>query len=397
MKGTPTDNEGLPDQPKLARDVSVERERVMSTAVQITTDTATEKRDALVERLLQSTSGTMDIFTVYLGDQLGFYKVLREDGALTSTELASRTGAHERYVREWLEQQTVAGILEVEDAGVGAENRRYYLPPGHEEVLADFDNPNFLPPLAQTVVGAVGPLSNVLEAYRNGGGVPYEEYGKVFREGQGRLNRVSFLQNLGQEWIPTMPDVDARLKSDAPARVADIGCGVGWSSIGIAKAYPNIRVDGFDLDAPSIELAQANVEAAGVADRVKFHVRDAGDPELAGRYDLVMALECVHDLSRPVVVLDAMRRLAKDSGAVLVVDERVGDQFTSTGNEIEWLMYGFSVLHCLPAGMAEQPSVGTGTVMRPSTLRGYAQDAGFADIEILPIDNFFFRFYRLCM
>jgi 2-polyprenyl-3-methyl-5-hydroxy-6-metoxy-1,4-benzoquinol methylase len=339
----------------------------------------------------------MDIFTVFLGDQLGFYGVLAEDGALTSTELARRTGTHERYAREWLEQQTVAGLLEVEDANVEAENRRYYLPPGHEEVLAHVDNPNFLPPLAQTVVGAVSPLSNVLQAYRSGGGVPYAKYGKIFREGQGRLNRVSFLQNLGHEWIPAMPDVDARLKSDATARVADIGCGVGWSSIGIAKAYPNIRVDGFDLDRPSIELARANAEEAGVADRVKFYVRDAGDPELAGKYDLVMALECVHDLSRPVEVLDAMRRLAKEGGAVLVVDERVGDRFTSSGNEVEWLMYGFSVLHCLPAGMAEQPSVATGTVMRPSTLRRYAQEAGFTDIEILPIDNFFFRFYRLCL
>ena len=163
----------------------------------------------------------------------------------------------------------------------------------------------------------------------------------------------------------------------------------------MANAYPNIRVDGFDLDEASVVEANQNVEAAGLADRVQVLLKDAGDPALAGQYDLVTAFECVHDMSDPVSALASMKRLAGDTGTVIVADERVGEKFTPTGNEVEQIMYGFSVFHCLPVGMADHPSVGTGTVMRPDTLRGYARAAGFADIEILPLENYFFNFYQM--
>lgn len=209
------------------------------------------------------------------------------------------------------------------------------------------------------------------------------------------MNRGAFLQLLGREWLPSIPDVHNRLQSEPPAQVADIGCGAGWSSIGIAQSYARVQVEGFNLDEPSVEMARDNAWESGVAKRVTFAARDVGDPELAGRYDLVTAFECIHDMSQPVVVLRAMRQMVKDGGAVIAVDERAGETFTPSGNEIEGLLYGFSVMHCLPASMAEHPSAGTGTVMRPSTLSAYAREAGFREVEILPIDNFFFRFYRL--
>jgi 2-polyprenyl-3-methyl-5-hydroxy-6-metoxy-1,4-benzoquinol methylase len=354
-----------------------------------------KERDSFVERILKSTSGAFDIFTIYIGDRLGYYRALAAVGPLTSTELAARTGTHERYVREWLEQQTVSGILEVEDDAAPAESRRYRLPAGHEDVLVERDSLNYLAPLAQLVVGVTRPMPAVLDAYRRGTGVPLAEYGKDFLEGQAGVNRASFLFELGSAWLPAMPEVHARLLADPPARVADIGCGAAWSCIGIARSYPEVQVDGYDLDEPSIELGRANVEEAGLSDRVTLHARDAADPELAGRYDLVTAFECIHDMSDPVSVLAAMRRMAADGGAVLVVDERVNDRFTARGNDVEWMMYGWSVLHCLPVGMSQQPSVGTGTVMRADTFQRYAREAGYRAIEVLPIDNFFFRFYRL--
>jgi 2-polyprenyl-3-methyl-5-hydroxy-6-metoxy-1,4-benzoquinol methylase len=204
-----------------------------------------------------------------------------------------------------------------------------------------------------------------------------------------------FLRQLGSEWLPTMPDVHARLMADPPARIADLGCGAGWSSIGMAQSYPKVVVDGFDSDQASVELARGNATAAGLADRVKFHVRDAGSPELAGRYDLVTAFECLHDMAQPVGALRVMRHLAGDRGAVLVVDERVGDVFTAAGSDVEWMMYGWSILHCLPVGKAETPSAETGTVLRSGTLRHYAEEAGFRRVEVLGIENLFFRFYRL--
>jgi 2-polyprenyl-3-methyl-5-hydroxy-6-metoxy-1,4-benzoquinol methylase len=367
----------------------------MSTILQPTN--AADSRDALVERLLQSTSGAFDIFTIHIGDRLGLYEVLADDGPLTSVELSNRTGTNERYMREWLEQQTVVGILAVEDAEMPARERRFYLPVGHEEVLVNRDSLDYLAPLTQLVAGAVSPLSTVLEAYRSGRGVPFAAYGDDLREGQARMNRAMFLRQLGEEWLPSIDDVHARLESDPPARVADVGCGYGWSSIGIAKSYPRVLVDGIDVDEPSIERARLNIAEASpsVRSRVRFQGRDAGDPALAERYDLVTAFECVHDMSDPVAVLRSMRRMVKEDGAVIIVDERVGDSFTPNGNEVEWLMYGFSVLHCLPVGMVDQPSAATGTVMRTGTLERYAREAGYSGVEVLPIDHFFFRFYRL--
>jgi SAM-dependent methyltransferase len=354
-----------------------------------------KERDALVERLLASTAGTFDIFTIYIGDRLGFYRTLAEGGPSTAGELAQRTGTYERYVREWLEQQTVAGMLKVEDENVDARSRRYRLTPGHREVLVDRDSLNYLTPLVQMVVGAVRPMYQVLKAYRSGKGVPYPYYGEDFREGQAGMNRAMFLRQLGSEMLPSIPEVHQRLMADPPARVADIGCGGGWSSIGMAQSYPKALVDGYDLDEPSVKLAQANVADAGLSDRVSIHLRDAADPSLKGAYDLVTAFECVHDMSDPVAALRTMLGLTREGGFVLVMDERVGDRFTARGNEVEWMMYGWSVLHCLPVGKADRHSAETGTVMRPETLKRYAAEAGFCDVEILPIDNFFFRFYRL--
>jgi 2-polyprenyl-3-methyl-5-hydroxy-6-metoxy-1,4-benzoquinol methylase len=353
-----------------------------------------QQRDAFVERLLKATAGVFDIFSIYIGDRLGFYRALAEGAPLTAAEVASRTGTHERYVREWLEQQTVAGILEVEDAAAAA-TRRFRLPPGHAEVLVERDSLNYLAPLAQLVVGATHPLAAVLAAYRHGGGVPYGDYGADLRDGQAGMNRAMFLHLLGKEWLPSIPDLHARLLADPPARVADIGCGAGWSSIAIAQSYPKVVVDGFDFDEPSVELARRHARESGCDDRVRFHVRDAGDSELAGGYDLVTAFECLHDMAQPVAALRVMRRLARQGGTVLIMDERVGESFTAAGSQFEWMMYGWSVLHCLPAGMADQPSAGTGTVLRLPTLQRYAAEAGFQRVEVLPIEHSFFRFYRL--
>jgi len=362
--------------------------------------TAPAPAEAFAERIFRAAGGAMEIFSVYLGDRLGFYQVLGEDGPCTSLELARRTGAHERYAREWLEQQAVIGILQVDDPALAPAARRFRLPAAHAEALARPDAPAYVAPLAQAIAGAVLPLPAVVEAFRTGSGVPFTAYGPDLREGQARMNRTILLRQLGEEWIPALPDLDARLRSDPPARVADIGCGGGWSSIGVARNYPRAVVDGFDLDAASIELAQANLRetAAGAEDlsaRVRFQVRDAADEELAGEYDLVMAFECVHDMSDPVGVLRTARRLLRPGGQVLIMDERTAERFDPEAGGFEWLLYGFSILHCLPAAMAEQPSADTGTVMRTETLRGYAREAGFAEFEVLPIGNEMFRFYRL--
>ena len=359
------------------------------------TDTDAAARDALAERLFGAALGAYEIMTVHLGDRLGLYRALREHGAATSGELAAATGSHERYAREWLEQQAVAGILEVDDAGAPPDERRYRLPPGHAEVLVDRESLAHVTPMARFGVSFASVLPAVEEAFRTGGGVPWDAYGELGRDAQGDSNRPLFANLLGSEWLPAVPDVHERLLADPPARVADVACGAGWSSIAIARAYPKVTVDGYDLDESSVELARANLVGSGVEDRVAFHLRDAGDPELAGSYQLVTVFEALHDMSQPVEVLRALRGLVAEDGAVLVMDERVADVFTAPGDEVERLMYTYSVLCCLPVGLADTPSAGTGTVMRADTLRRYAADAGFVDVEVLPIEHEVFRFYRL--
>jgi 2-polyprenyl-3-methyl-5-hydroxy-6-metoxy-1,4-benzoquinol methylase len=360
-----------------------------------TTEQADTRRDALLDRLIGATNGVWDIATVYIGDRLGLYTRLKELGPATSTELASAAGLSERYVREWLEQQTASGILTLAKPSAGAFERRFALPAGHDEVLTERESLNFLAPLASITLGAISPIHRVLDAFKTGGGVPYADYGVDLLEGQAGMNRNMFLYQLGQEYLSAIPDLDARLTSDPPVRIADFGCGHAWSSIGMAQAFPKVLVDGFDLHEASVAAAQEHIRDYGLTDRVRVEVRDAGDPALTGQYDLVTAFECIHDMSDPVGALRTMRRLARDGGTVIVADERVSEEFTADAGPIESLMYGFSVLHCLPVGMVDQPSAGTGTVMRPDTLRRYAREAGFADVEILPLDNFFFNFYRL--
>jgi SAM-dependent methyltransferase len=351
----------------------------------VTTD---EQRKAeFIDRILRDISGFFSIFSIYLGHRLGYYDILAAKGAMSPDRLAKTAAAAERYTREWLEQQATAGILE-------RSGNNYSLPAPYGEVLTDRDSQDYLAPLSRLAAGVVRPLEQLLDAYRTGAGVPYPAYGDDLVEGQAGINRAMFLQLLGSEWLPAIPDVHARLQADPPARVADVGTGAGYSAIGIAQHYPKVQVDGLDLDAPSIKLARENAKAAGLSERVQFHVRDAGDPALAGQYDLVIALECIHDMSNPVQALAAMRQLAGEDGAVIVVDERVGDSLDDP-TDVEWMMYGWSVLHCLPVGMVGENPAGTGTVMRPPVLQKYAEEAGFKRVEVLPIDIFFFRVYRL--
>jgi 2-polyprenyl-3-methyl-5-hydroxy-6-metoxy-1,4-benzoquinol methylase len=365
----------------------------MSTTSDTGVDVAT--RDAFVEKMFQACLGVFDVAGAYLGLQLGLYRSLADDGPATARELATRTRSYERYVREWLEQQVVTGVLAVDDATVEAALRRYSLPEAHEEVLLNPDALAFMGPYPGQVIASLVPLPALMRAFREGGGVPYEVFGADCRDGIAAGNRVSFINLLGSQWFPAIPALDARLRADPPARVADIGCGYGWSSISIARAYPKVRVDGFDLDASSIDAARRHARDADLSEQVTFELRDAAELPPSHDYDLVVAFETIHDMSDPVRALGAMRGLVATSGTALVADERVGEEFSTDPGDIERLYYGFSLLHCLPAGMAQQPSVGTGTVMRPAMLRGYVRKAGFRDIEILPIEHDFWRFYRL--
>jgi 2-polyprenyl-3-methyl-5-hydroxy-6-metoxy-1,4-benzoquinol methylase len=355
--------------------------------------TMTDQRTALVDRLVHDTIATFELMGVYLGLRLDLYAHL--DGRpATSAELAERAGIDERYGREWLEQQAVAGVLEVDDTEAAPTQRRYALPTAYRDVLLDATHGSFAGPLA-FVASIGGLLPRLVEAYRTGAGVPFDAYGTDIRDHIEQLNRPMFEQSLGTEWLPAVPGLHRRLSADPPARVLDIACGAGWSSIAAARAYPGILVHGIDLDDVSIARARANAAAAGVDDRVTFDVQDAASLAAAAPYDAVLIFEALHDLAQPVETLAAVRQVLAPAGSVIIGDEKVAERFTAPGDDIERLMYGFSITHCLPASRFGSGSTATGTVLRPDAVRRFAEQAGFSTTEILPIEHDMWRFYQL--
>lgn len=348
--------------------------------------------DNLAARLFRDSAAALELYAIYLGERLGLYRALADGGPATSAELAARTGTVERYVREWLEHHAASGLVEVDDPQADERARRYRLPAEHARVLADPDDLDYGGHMAVELVRAGRRMADLVEVFRTGGAPPPLAWAP---EGRPSPNRARFLNLLGKEWLPAIPDIDARLQAEPPARVADIACGTGWSSIAMALAYPTITVHGLDLDREVITAARRNGEEAGVSDRVTFSEADAARLGASAGYDLVTIIEALHDMSRPVEALAAARELLADGGSLLVIDVNVAEEFTAPASLRERYEYGWSLVGCLPGAMSDPDSAATGTVMRPSTLRRYANEAGFSTVEILPIETDYWRFYRL--
>jgi ubiquinone/menaquinone biosynthesis C-methylase UbiE len=363
-----------------------------------TTPTSAVERSAedvageVAGRLFEAGLGAFELATVTLGARLGLYRALADGGPATASELAGAAGVDARYTREWCEQQAAAGLLTVDDPRHAPDERRFGMLPGGAAVFLDPDSPAYVIPIGG-FLEAVGRVLPALEAaYRAGTGVPYADY--AVQHAQGGFNRPALTHRLVQEWLPQVPDLDTRLH--AGGTVAELGCGAGWAAIALARGYPRLRVDGFDIDPVSVEAARRNATDAGVADRVRFAVADVTDPALDGSYDAVLAVEMVHDLADPVAALRTARRLTGDGAApVLVIDDHAAETFAAPADAFQRFFHAASVLHCLPVGRCAEHSAQTGTLMRPDTLRAYAAEAGFARVTVLPIEDDLFRFYRL--
>jgi ubiquinone/menaquinone biosynthesis C-methylase UbiE len=366
-----------------------------------TTGTGPADAEKFAEKLFGGLLDSLETFTVYVGVRCGLYRTLAERGPLSSRELAGAAHVHPRYAREWLEQQAVAGVLHAEqDADLDDPyDRRFSLPGAHARVLVAADDPLYLGAAPLLTVGIAEALPDLLAALPSGEGVPYSRYGRNARDGIGGLNRPMFTHELVGTWVAAMPDVLERLGREG-ARVLDLGCGQGWSSLAMAEALPSVTVTGVDLDAASVREARSHAEAAGLGDRVAFVHTDASAPAGASALngesaDLVTVFESLHDMADPIGALSAARRLVRGPGAVLIGDEKVAEAFSAPSDEVERLNYAFSILHCLPATRAEGARVEAGTVLRPGTVAEYAASAGFASCDVLPIEHELWRFYRL--
>lgn len=351
-----------------------------------------DRTNALVERIFRNAGATLELYSIYLGERLGLYQSLAQQGPATSVELAERTGTNERYIREWLEHHAASGLVDVDDVTAAPTVRRYTLPPEHVPVLADPDHVDYHGYKGVELARAARMLPDLVEAYRTGDAPPHQPWEP---EGRAEFNRPTYLNLLGKQWLPAIPEIDERLRADPPARVADFACGTGWSSIAMAQAYPRITVHGLDLDEDAIAAATQHALEAGLSDRVSYSVANASDASQSGRFDLVTILEAMHDIPRPVDALRSARQLLAPGGSVLILDELVEDEFTAPASELERYHYGWSLMSCLPDAMGDPESAATGAVMRPATLRRYATEAGFQEVQILPFHTSLFRFYRL--
>jgi ubiquinone/menaquinone biosynthesis C-methylase UbiE len=262
------------------------------------------------------------------------------------------------------------------------------------EVLTDEHSLLYSAPMPRMIAAVGRQLPALLQAYREGGGVGWAELGDDARESQAALNRPWFESRLAPA-LAGCPEVHDVLAAPG-ARVADVGCGGGWSTIALALSYPEARVVGFDVDAPSIAMAERAAAAAGLGDRVTFRLAEGETLADTEPFDAAFLFECLHDMPRPVEVLSALQRNVRPTGVVVVMDEAVAEELTAPADEVDQIMYGYSLFVCLPDGLSSTPSVGTGTVMRPKVLSDYAERAGFSRVEVLPIEDFaLFRFYRL--
>ena len=356
------------------------------------TDDDEAKVEDFAGSLFSACLASMELANVELGIRLGLYETLAGAGPLTARDLAAGAGIAERYAREWLEQQAVAGVLAVDDPAKPASERRFTLPNAHAHVLIEDDSEACMKPCASVIPWLSTAVDIMVEEFRDGTGADFGLF--ELHDIQAAFTRPVFLNHLTQVWLPALTEVQVQLTAGEKVRIAEVGCGEGLAAITIARAYPNAEVDGFDLDTASIAVARREAADAGVSDRARFDVRDAADPTIVGDYDLVMAIEMLHDVPDPVGILRTMKQLAGDNGTVLVVDERAEETFSVPASEMERFFYSFSTLHCLAVSM-QNGGVGTGTVIRPDTVRRYASDAGFETVEVLDVEHPQFVLYRL--
>ena len=347
---------------------------------------------SLDTRLFEAAIGSLEMLSVHLGRRLGLYDAIRDAGEVTVDDLATRASIAPRYAREWLEQQAVAGFITVDDPDADAANRRFRLSDEQQAVFVEPDHPAHVSPVADMIAGIGHALDDVADAYRRGTGVAYKDYGPHLRHGQGGINRPAYTTALA-DWLDAT-EIGPRLRDAGPAaRIADVGCGQGWSTIALAAAYPQADIVGFDDDTASIDDARLHAAAAGVD--VTFAALPATAVADHGPFDAVIVLETLHDIAHPVDALLAWRRALARGGAVVIADEKVADTFTAPGDETERFMYGFSVLHCLPSSMAEPDSAALGTVLRAATVHELTAEAGFERCAEIDVDAGFFRIYEL--
>jgi SAM-dependent methyltransferase len=330
----------------------------------------TEKLEQFVFRAVDEVGAALNAALVVMGDKLGLYRALAAAGPLTSTELADRTGTSERYVREWLNAQAAGGFVEYDPAA-----GTYTLPPEQAVALADEASPAYLPGFFQLAVGSVLDSPRVTEVARSGEGFGWHEHVHDVHEGCERFFRPGYNANLVQSWLPTLDGVVEKLEQGA--RVADVGCGHGASTILMAEAFPRSTFVGSDYHESSIATARQRAQEAGVADRVEFEVAPAAS--FAGkRFDLVTMFDCLHDMGDPAGAARQVLDSLAPEGTWMIVEPAAGDRIEDNLNPIGRAYYGFSTLLCTPSSLAQEVGAALGAQAGEGRIREIVESGGFS-------------------
>ncbi len=328
--------------------------------------------DALHAQLGQS---AMDIGATFfaplvlIGLDLGLYELLAADGPMTSDALAGRTGTAERYVREWLRTNAAGGYVTYD-----AEADTYAMSPEQALLLANSDSPAFVGGFFQTALAATRILPALTEAFRTGEGVGWGEHDHRLFHGVEQSFRPGYLNHLVQEWIPALDGVDETLT--AGARVVDVGCGFGASTIIMAEAYPNSQFVGVDAHEPSIEAARQRAAAAGLTN-VRFEV-STGQRFNSAPYDLACTFDCLHDMGDPVGAAAHIRQQLTDDGTWLIVEPYANDAVADNLNPVGRLYYGASTLICTPCSLDQEVGLALGAQAGEARLREVVTAGGFS-------------------
>jgi SAM-dependent methyltransferase len=315
----------------------------------------------------------MNAALILVGDKLGLYKAMAGAGPMTSAELASKTGTLERYVREWLAAEAAGGFVVY-----NAATEKYTLPPEQAMALADETSPVFLPGFFEIVAACVKDEPKITEAFRSGKGVGWHEHDHGLFAGTERFFRPNYRAHLIGEWIPALGDTESKLK--AGARVADVGCGLGTSTILMAQAYPKSTFVGFDYHPKSIDMAREAAAKAGVSDRVKFDVAKAKD--YPGKdYQLVAFFDCLHDMGDPEGAARHVRDTLAPNGAWMIVEPFAHDKLENNLNPIGRVFYAASTMLCTPASLSQEVGLGLGAQAGEGRLAKIMHSAGFTKVR----------------